>query len=82
MHIIFVGAIDMIRSILVIFLSITRFLRVFHGRVANYASIIEKPAEESEICVEILLDAGEDMQLFEQLTNLNKRFDMQIFAIE
>ena len=82
MHILFVGAIDMIRSILVIFLSITRFLRVFHGSVANYNSIIERPAEGSEIFVEILLDAGEDLQLFKQLTILNKRFDIQIFAIE
>jgi len=82
MHILFVGAIDMIRSILVIFLSITRFLRVFHGSVANYDSIIKRPAEGSEIFVEILLDAGENLHLFEQLTNLNKRFDVQIFAIE
>jgi len=82
MHIWFVGAIGMIRSSLVIFLSITRFLHVFHGRVANYASIIERPGEGSEICVEILLDEGEDLQLFKQLTILNKQFDMQIFAIE
>jgi len=82
MHILFVGAIDMIRYILVIFISITRFLRVFHGSVANYDSIIKRKAEESEICVEILPDPGEDLQLFKQLTNFNKRFDMQIFAIE